>query len=223
MVTPARILINSCWCSTRCRTPTPPLPRTKPSSPFAKQALARCCGEFPSRLAADFRDRRSRDQTHGGSYPTPAMFTFTESSRGHPRPWDVQASVLSGIIRPTGWLRRRGWRGRLNHWRHLATDRCIGILHRFSRTPQAGSIRRFLLRCLGHAGRRLEIDLFRSPESLAAVHLHSFDAHHFIAYQTHEVDVLGRLPVDPVFVLGLSILLANLFGWATLSINQHLA
>jgi hypothetical protein len=54
MVTLARILINSCWCSIRCRTQTPPSPRMKVSSPFAKLVLGRCCAAFPLRQDADF-------------------------------------------------------------------------------------------------------------------------------------------------------------------------
>src|SRR5437868_8216778 len=98
------------------------------------------------------------------------------------------------------------------------------VRQRFAGTPQGWSIRRSrLLGLLRYRFGRLNVDFFLSTDHFLAANLHGLDTHNFVAYEANEVHILGRLTINPLFVLCIAIFLAIFLGRTAFGVDHHLA
>jgi len=61
-----------------------------------------------------------------------------------------------------------------------------------------------------------------SAHDFLAANLHRLYANDLVAHDADEIDVLGRLALDPLHVVGIAILLPHLFWRSTLGVQHHL-
>jgi len=70
--------------------------------------------------------------------------------------------------------------------------------------------------------RLLQIHFLSDAYDLFTTHIDGLDTHHFVTHEPHEIDILRRLTINPLFVVGLAILFADLLRWPALGVDHHL-